>query len=219
MKRPDWNSHLAESYDLVAKHYAEKFVHELDQKPFDRELLDRFAERLSDRGRVCDLGCGPGHVALYLQARGLDVFGIDLSPQMIELARRLNPGIAFEQGDMLALGLPDSCLAGVMAFYSLIHTARSAIPDALNEMNRVLAPDGVVLVAVHGGESEIHADEFLGRPVSIDVTLFEPAEIAAYLESAGFRVDEVLSRDPYDFEFQSQRVYVVGTKPRAPNRC
>ena len=54
---------LRTSYDRLAEHYAEKFEHELAHKPFDREQLTRFADRVRGQGRVCDLGCGPGQIA------------------------------------------------------------------------------------------------------------------------------------------------------------
>jgi SAM-dependent methyltransferase len=203
---------LVESYDRVAERYAEQFFTELDRKPFDRDLLDRYAETIRGHGKVCDLGCGPGHVARYLQARGVEVFGVDISPRVVEVARQLNPGIPFDQGDMRALDLLDSSLAGVVAFYSIIHLARSVVPRALDEMMRVLRPGGAALISVHGGEGELHAAEFLGQTVSIDASLFQPAEMKTLLEGAGFRVEEVLSREPYDFEFQSQRVYIWASR-------
>lgn len=212
MTSRDWNGLLVESYNRVAEGYAEQFFDELDRKPFDRDLLDRYADTVGGHGRVCDLGCGPGHVARYLQARGVEVLGVDISPRMVDVARRLNPGIPFDVGDMLALGMPDSSLAGVVAFYSIIHLARSVVPRALDEMMRVLRPGGVALISVHGGEGELHADEFLGQTVSIDASLFQPAEMKTLLESAGFRVEEVLSREPYEFEFQSQRVYIRASR-------
>src|SRR3989442_9424392 len=148
---PDWNGLLVESYDRIAERYAEEFFDELDRKPFDRDLLDRYADTVRGRGQVCDLGCGPGHVARYLHARGVDVLGLDISPRMVEVARRLNPGIPFDQGDMQRLHLPDSSLAGAVAFYSMIHLARSVVPRSLDEVMRVLRPGGVALIAVHGG--------------------------------------------------------------------
>ncbi len=207
-----WNPDLAATYDRVARAYAEQFFTELDRKPFDRELLDRFAAILKDRGRVCDVGCGPGHVGRYLADRGVDVFGLDLSPGMVALARDLNPGMRFEQGDMLALHLPDGALAGIVAFYSLIHLERVAAARALAEMARVLIPGGALLLAFHGGEGEVHAEDWFGQGVSIDATLFQPAEMATYMEQAGFRIEEVVTREPYEFEYPSRRVYARGTK-------
>jgi len=62
---------LAAKYDRVAEKYAAAFFDELERKPFDRALLDRFAAAAAGRGRVCDVGCGPGHVGRYLAARGV----------------------------------------------------------------------------------------------------------------------------------------------------
>jgi len=74
------------SYDQLADEYARRIFNELYYKPFDRELLDRFATRVSGHGEVCDMGCGPGHVARYLRDTGTTVFGLDLSPKMLEQA-------------------------------------------------------------------------------------------------------------------------------------
>src|SRR6267142_5110754 len=93
-------SDIQRSYDSVAQEYADEIYAELADKPFDRGLLDRFAKRVG-RGRVCDLGCGPGQSARYLRDRGVDVFGLDLSAGMLAQARRLNPEIEFVQGSML----------------------------------------------------------------------------------------------------------------------
>jgi trans-aconitate methyltransferase len=83
-------SELEASYDRVAKQYADEFFRELERKPFDRELLDTFAESVCRGGEVCEIGCGPGHISRYLQDRGATMRGIDLSGEMVKWARRLN---------------------------------------------------------------------------------------------------------------------------------
>jgi len=97
----DTTQSIRESYDRIADEYAFRIFNELQYKPLDRELLNRFAAEVAGRGAVCDMGCGPGHVARYLRDVGTSVFGLDLSSQMIEQARRLNPDISFREGNML----------------------------------------------------------------------------------------------------------------------
>jgi SAM-dependent methyltransferase len=65
---------------------------------------------------VSDAGCGPGHVTAHLRKLGLDAFGIDLSPAMIDVARREHPELRFEVGSMTDLELADASVAGLLAF-------------------------------------------------------------------------------------------------------
>jgi SAM-dependent methyltransferase len=95
-----WNmsNSVESSYDVIAGEYAKHYADELTRKPFDRKMLDWLIEKVGTLGGICDLGCGPGQIAAYLASRGTTVCGIDLSEEMVRTARRLNPGLLFEQG-------------------------------------------------------------------------------------------------------------------------
>ena len=203
---------LIDNYSRLAEVYAEKFCTELDGKPFDRELLQRFVLASPPNYPVCDLGCGPGHIANYLKSLTADVFGIDLSPEMIQIAKRRYPSIDYRVGDMLELDLPLNSLGGIVAFYSIIHLQRHQLEGAFSGMLRVLVPGGSVLASFHRGTGEHHQDGSLGKPVEFDCTLFEPDEVAHAMNRAGLSVKEIATRPPYDFEYPSTRVYVWGEK-------
>jgi len=211
---------VAASYDRLADVYAQRIFDELDGKPFDRTLLDRFADEVRGRGVVVDLGCGPGHVARYLHRRDVTVAGIDLSPRMIGIARRHMPEIDFRVGDLLALELADASAAGAVAFYSLIHFTPAELERALGEIGRVLRPGAPLLVAVHRGSEPVHLDELWGVDVRLDFVFFEPEPLGAALRAAGFEVVEVLTRPFYrGVEAETERLYVWarrGERPRGP---
>ena len=203
------------SYDRVADEYVRHIFDELRHKPLDRQLLDRLAASVRDLGPVCDLGCGPGHIARYLHEQGVHVCGIDLSAELVERARRLTPGIEFRQGDMMALDVPDGSWAGIAAFYSIIHIPRDDIVRALSEMWRVLRPGGLLLLSFHIGDDTIHLDEWWGQKVCIDFFFFRSDEIAAYLMSVGFEIEEIIEREPYPHvEHQSRRSYIFARRPK-----
>jgi SAM-dependent methyltransferase len=206
--RPD---DVRSSYDVVAEMYAQKFFDELDRKPFDRAMLDDFAAALNAR-ETLDVGCGPGHIAGYLSARGLDPTGVDLSPAMIKIARQLNPKIVFEVADMRNLPAANGTVGGITAFYSMIHIPRDEVPAVLLEFRRVLIPSGRLLIAVHEGSGSVESQEFMGKQVPFEMTLFEKDELADLLTAAGFEVVAATVRPPYEFESQTQRLYAVATR-------
>lgn len=203
-------SDIQDTYDLVADEYVRRIFRELDDKPFDREILTRFAQRVRELGPVYDLGCGPGHVARYLHEQGVNVTGVDLSSGMIRRARELNPGIEFQQGDMCALDAGNESLAGIVAFYSIVHLAPDALAAAFGELRRVLARGAPLLLAFHIGNESVHLSEWWGHHVAVDFIFFDPEAIKTKLQESGFRIAEALEREPYpEVEHQSRRAYLL----------
>jgi ubiquinone/menaquinone biosynthesis C-methylase UbiE len=139
---------IRESYDRLADEYARRLVNELQQKPLDRKPLSRFAREVAYLGEICDMGCGPGHIARYLRDGGAMVFGLDLSPRMLEQARQLYPDIRFCEGNMMALDLPTDSLAGIVAFYAIVNIPKKLLTVVFREMHRVLQPGGFVVARI-----------------------------------------------------------------------
>jgi ubiquinone/menaquinone biosynthesis C-methylase UbiE len=214
----DWTD-PAPVYDEVAASYAEKFLTELTRKPFDRDLLDRFAESVQRRASaerpVCDLGCGPGHIGAYLAGHGIPMVGIDLSAGMVAEGRRAFPEISFSQGDMTGLEQPDGAFTAITCFYAIIHLPRATVPQALAEMRRTLVGGGELLLSAHGGEGSLHADHYFDYEVSLYATLFSLAELTGLVEAAGLEVRESHQREPYEDELATPRLYVWATAPGA----
>jgi ubiquinone/menaquinone biosynthesis C-methylase UbiE len=213
---------VRESYDRVAKRYAEEFGGELAAKPLDRALLRCVADLVADveessgGGAVADLGCGPGHVATYLATLGVSMIGIDISPAMVEVAKRRCPEVRFRVGSLLTLPATDGELAGAIAFYSIIHLRAEDRPAAYAEMARVIKPGGWLLLAFHispigGGSGEImHADEWWGEQVDLDFYYLEPDGVIEGLTAAGFAVSARTDREPMAVvEHQSRRCYLL----------
>ncbi|WP_435973040.1 class I SAM-dependent methyltransferase [Streptomyces sp. Qhu_M48] len=137
------------AYDGVVELYASLFADRLETQPFARAMVSTFAELVRGTGnpRAADVGCGPGHLTAMLRDLGLDAFGLDLSPAMVDHARRAHPALRFTEARMEALPVEDRALGGVLAHYSMIHTPPGELPALLAEQARVLATGGLLLVS------------------------------------------------------------------------
>ncbi|MGC5032804.1 class I SAM-dependent DNA methyltransferase [Micromonospora sp. DT229] len=195
----DWLVDARTSYDTVADSYA-KFVRDaLAKEPYLRASLALFAELVhaAGDGPVADVGCGPGHVTAHLRNLGVDAFGIDLSPAMIDLARRDHPDLRFEVGSMTDLQLADASIAALLAFWSLIHIPDDAVPSVLGHFHRVLRPGGPLLLGFHvGDESRLKTQGYGGHPMNVYVHRRQPDRVAAWLRDAGFTIKAQLLIGP-----------------------
>jgi SAM-dependent methyltransferase len=197
---PDnWLNETRESYDTDAAGYAEKVRGLLDDRPYLRAGLAVFAEEVRGGGPVADVGCGPGYVTRHLHGLGVDAFGIDLSPEMIAIARQDHPDLGFEVGSMTDLPLADGSLGGVLAFWSVIHIPDSAVPGVFEEFRRVLRPGGSVLVGFHvGGETQRSTTGYTGRAIGVDTHRRTPEQTSRWLREAGFDIEAELLMRPDD---------------------
>lgn len=188
----DWLADTRDSYDTVADSYANQVRDLLDDAPHERAAFALFAELVHARGGgpVADVGCGPGRITAHLRERGVDAFGIDLSPAMIDVARRDHPGVQFDVGSMTDLHLDDASVAGLVAWYSLIHVPDHEIASVLAQFRRVLQPGGPVLLGYHVGEaSQLKTRGYGGHPMKVYVHRRQPAQLATWLEDSGFTVE------------------------------
>jgi SAM-dependent methyltransferase len=215
MDEPTYLTTTRTGYDAIAVDFTEHFKAELQARTWERTFLAAFAEfvQADGGGVVADVGCGAGRVTGHLHELGLDVFGIDLSPGMLALARRDNPGLRFEEGAMAELDLKDGDLAGLVAWYSIIHTPPESLPAVFAEFHRVLAPGGHLAVAFQVGDGIMHYDEAFGHAVSLDFHRGSPERIVDMLTEAGFVMHATLLREAYETE-PTPQAHLLARKPR-----
>ncbi|OLZ70927.1 SAM-dependent methyltransferase [Streptomyces sp. IMTB 2501] len=205
------------SYDAIAKDYAARFPAG-GWHPFDRTLITAFAELVTEHGTapVADVGSGPGHVTALLDELGVPVFGVDLSPAMVTLARDTYPQLRFHIGSMTSLDLPDATLGGILALYSTIHVPDAHLPTAFAEFRRTLLPGGHALLAFQTATEpgRRHLPERFGHEIDLDYYWRTPDQVSALLTEAGLELVATVRREPTAEETLA-RAFVLARRPAA----
>lgn len=216
---PDFLRATSTSYDAFAKEYTAEHPDGVAEHPLDRNLITVFAEsvRANSDAPVADLGSGPGGVAARLHALGVPVFGIDVSPGMVALAREAHPALRFHVGSMTSLDLPDESLGGILALWSTIHVPDEHLPTAFAEFHRTLVPGGQVLLAFQTADEDGHLrlTERYGHEIGLDYYWRTPETMAARLGEAGLEPYTRIRREPHG-EAKLPRAFVFARKPVQP---
>lgn len=211
MNSPDKILHC---YNLVAEDYAVERWDELSKKHVDRLLLTEFASSNKDAGLCVDFGCGPGQTTRFLYDNGLEnIVGIDLSPAMVNVARRLSPQINFQTGDLLNIAYPAEHLGSVLAFYAIVHFTLDQVRDCFAEINRVLKTGGNFLFSFHVGDEIVHFDKAHDKEIDVDLCFFKTGDILKLLSETGFVIIDAIERYPNEnMEYATRRGYIWAEK-------
>jgi SAM-dependent methyltransferase len=194
-------------YNAEAPSYAQKFARELDNKPFDRYILDRFSSLIPEEGAVCEIGCGPGQVSCYLKTKNSISYGLDLSLHMLQGSFKLKPFNLPIEGNYFRMPFKNNSLDGILGFYAIVHDETSLVELLLSEVRRVLKTCGAFLFSFHTGNNRITATN-TGSTVEYIFHDFE--KINDIVNRSNFTNLESVVRLPYpDVEYPSRRAYFL----------
>lgn len=148
----------------------------------DRDLVGAWARRHCG-GQLLDVGCGPGQWTNWLHEQGITVTGVDPTPEFLERARARYPETRYVEGRAEALDVVDGGLAGILAWFSLIHTPPHEVPAILAEFARCVEPGGGLLLGFFEGPELVPFDHKITTAYHWPID-----ELARAVAEAGFTV-------------------------------
>jgi ubiquinone/menaquinone biosynthesis C-methylase UbiE len=217
MSIPEYESikdNVKYSYDVTALDYHKLFCDELDGHEYDRMVLDRFSDNFTGNAVICDIGCGPSiQYGGYLYDKGFQIHGMDISKGCIDNARNQYPDIKYHLSDMTKTSLPDNMFDGIITFYALFHIPKQYQHEAVREFNRLLKPNGKLLLVNHKGSLTKTIDKIWGHgSINLFINFSSEDEIRKLLDDNGFTVDSFEVAKSY-YEFPEERIIVCASKP------
>jgi SAM-dependent methyltransferase len=198
-------------YDSTYKDYYDKYMNELEKKPYDKNFLIRLISLIRKNDTILDIGCcSTAQQARFFRDNGLIVTSIDLSEKCIETAKHMFAGINFLQMDMLEMNFCFESFHAINAFYSIIHIPNENLNKLFSDFNRILIKSGKIAIAVHAGDFYGYFNE---NEMPVFYRTYSKNKLRELLDQHGFRIIEIEQRQPiYDFEFQSERIYLIAEK-------
>ncbi len=180
------SKYIQEPYDAIVDIYQKKHF---DEKIFD-PLIDKFFSILGSGKLVLDAGCGPGGETKKLLKKGLNVKSIDISKEMLKMAKKKVPDGNFKKMDILNLRFPPNYFDGIWSARSLIHIPNSQLSRALNNFYKTLKPNGILCIVVLKGKGEeIEPEEYdKTKKTKTFFKYFEEGELEKKLARAGFKI-------------------------------
>lgn len=183
---PSRTRQQARAFDQIGARYDEAFPHK------DGQLVatDWVVEQLDAGDRVLDVGCGTGvPTAERLIAAGMAVTGIDISEEMLRLARTNVPEAEFRQRDLLDFAPSEGPFEGIVAFFALLMLRRDDIGPALTQLHGLLRDEGILALSMVEADLDDVPIPFLGS--DIRVSGMSRDDLRAALADAGFVIDEM----------------------------
>jgi ubiquinone/menaquinone biosynthesis C-methylase UbiE len=217
MSRTDAADAARRAYDATADvfvaHIGTRVTADVEA-PLDRAVLGAFVEMTDGRGVVGDLGCGVGRVAALLHDHGLDAVGVDVSTEMLAIARSAHPAVSFVAGDLSALPLATASLGGAVCWYSIIHTPADGLSDIALELRRVTTSGAPILVAFQTADDDaVTRDTIGGRAVTLTSYRHSPAVVAGAMQHAGLDLLAEVVRAPATRFEETKQAFLLFAAP------
>ena len=196
-------------YDKIAKSYFKKFSKY-------SEYIDEFLSLISKNGKIFDAGCGPGIDSNYMDSKGFRVVGVDMSKEMIKLAKQNLPKITFKLSDLRKINFSENSFDGIFASFSLIHLSKVNILPLLKKFNKILKKEGIIYISLQSGESkEIYITEPLKQDERIFLNIISFEEINELLVKSKFSIIKKFERKPKsESEFNFTKLFILAKKSK-----
>jgi 2-polyprenyl-3-methyl-5-hydroxy-6-metoxy-1,4-benzoquinol methylase len=212
-KLSDINELTRQAYNATADKYHQLFKNEINEKAYDRNILDKFSAMIPENSLICDAGCGPsGHIGKYLFNKGHRIVGVDISDRCIEIAKQHEPDMHFERMDMGDMDFDNGYFDAIVSYYSIIYTPKEKVGVLFESFQKKLKPGGKLLVAVKKGDTEGFLKDDEWYKTTVYFSYFSEEDIKGYFTNNGFGIEFLETREPYDFEIKVERIYGIGTK-------
>ena len=172
-----------ETYNQIAKIYADYTFNRLFQYH-----LNEFISLIPKDAKILDIGCGSGRDVQYFLDYNLNSIGIDISHEMINEAKTRVPNGDFKKMDMRNLKFKENTFDALWACASRLHISRKELPKVLQNINKIIKPNGILFIALKEGEGSKIIREQKYKDLPRLFVYYNKSEIEKLINENGFSI-------------------------------
>ena len=203
----DKNMIAVDTYNKIAQEYDKEFGNDYSDTPY----VDKFLNYLEGK-KVLDIGCGVGNLTKYIMDKGFNVEGIDLSKEMLSIAKQKYSDIKFYEMNMKEITLRKK-YDGIMLAYSLFHLTKKEVIEVLPKYYDLLNSNGKILLILQYGQGERIVDEPLKKGLKIFINYYSQDEIIEILKNNNFKILYTdLKKSESEFELGNDKLVIICQK-------
>lgn len=189
----------------------------MDVALYESALSEFCAALVSLNPRVLDLGCGPANLGKYVRTcrPAIVLSGVDLSEEMILLARRNNPGADYIVGDVRDLRFESCSWDGILLGFVAPYLTSDELNSTICDMSAWLTPGGAVYISIIWSPDLVSGPQSTssGEGPELQIYYHSPESVTETMERNGFRVTSTTHvADKSLPEKTAPQTIIIGTK-------
>lgn len=198
-------------FNKCAEQYQEKFM----DVGLYVKTLDLFCNNIKENGTVLELACGPGNITKHLLHKrpDLKIFGIDLAPNMITLAKTNNPTAEFQIMDCREIGNLQKQYDAILCGFCLPYLTKEETAKLFTNASELLNKDGVIYISTMEDD---HANSGFRKGSTgeeIFMHYYTSEDLIQLLKKNGFNLVEIIHQDyPAQGETKTTDLIIIAEK-------
>ena len=204
------------TFDKYAREYQDKYS---KFEPYLKSYAN-FATLLSPDDQVLDIACGPANISQALLQRHprLAIYGIDLSPKMLEIAREKIPHGTFEQRDIRTLAAIEKRFDAIVCGFAVPYLSSDEVETLLSDVNNLLNPGAYLYISAQLGDYADSAYQENKNSDKVFIHYYSEEFLTNLLEHNGFTIIRI-AYNLYDQSeaTEQKEIFIQAKKGKSAN--
>ena len=206
-------NNTAKVFSKYAKVYEDKFM----EVTLFHDIYNRFLELLpKDDSAILDIGCGPGNITKYLldNRPELNVLGIDIADEMLQLAKENNPSANFKLMDCNSIHNIKTSFDGIMSGFCLPYLSKEEVSIFIKSSYQLLNANGILYISTM--EDSYENSKYIGPSSGENEAIYTYYYPEDYLKNVllenGFKISEIVHKKQLNNNIEATDVVLIAQK-------